>query len=59
MMVHLEQAYESDISVRVANDGAAPDGVKLVAHDITEAVIYDHGGVGEKVTVKRPARSSP
>jgi len=45
MMAHLEQAYQADISVRTANDGASPDGVKIVAHDIGEGVVYDHGGV--------------
>jgi ribonuclease Z len=44
-MDHLEQAYQADITVRIANDGAAPDGVKIVAHDIAEGVVYDHGGV--------------
>lgn len=48
MMVHLEQAYQADISVRKKNDGVAPDGVKLLPHDIGEGVVYDRGGV--KVT---------
>ena len=48
MMAHLEQAYQADINLRRANDGLSPDGVKLVAHDITEGVVYDSGGV--KVT---------
>jgi ribonuclease Z len=47
MMGYLEQAYQSDIRVRIG-DGAPPDGVKLVAHDIAEGPVYDHGGV--KVT---------
>ena len=45
MMAHLEQAYLADISVRMANDGVPPDGVKLVAHDITEGIVYERGGV--------------
>jgi ribonuclease Z len=45
MMAHLERAYEADINVRIVNDGVAPDGAKLLAHDITEGVVYDHGGV--------------
>ncbi len=47
MMAHLEQAYQADINFRMT-DGLSPDGVKLVAHDITEGVVYDRGGV--KVT---------
>lgn len=45
MMDHLEQAYQADIKVRIANDGAAPDGVRILAHDIAEGVVYDRGGV--------------
>ena len=48
MMTHLEQAYQADIDVRIENDGASRNGVKIVAHDIAEGVIYDSGGV--KVT---------
>jgi ribonuclease Z len=45
MMAHLAQAYEADIKVRIANDGVSADGVKLVAHDIVEGIVYDRGGV--------------
>ena len=45
MMDHLQQAYQADINVRIANDGAASDGAKLVAHEITEGVVYERGGV--------------
>jgi ribonuclease Z len=45
MMSHLEQAYEYDIRVRVANDRAAPDGVMLRAKDVGEGVVIDRGGV--------------
>jgi ribonuclease Z len=45
MMAHLEQAYEYDIQIRQENDRAAPDGVKLVPHDIAEGIAYDRGGV--------------
>ena len=48
MMAHLEQAYQADIADRLTNDGVSPDGAKIVAHDITEGVVYDNGGV--KVT---------
>ena len=36
---------QADINVRIANDGAASDGAKLVAHEITEGVVYERGGV--------------
>jgi ribonuclease Z len=48
MMSHLEQAYEYDIRVRVANDRASSAGVQLRAQDVGEGVVYDRGGV--KVT---------
>mgnify|MGYP003433896514 FL=1 len=48
MMSHLEQAYEYDIRIRIANDGASPDGVLLRAQDIGEGVVYDRRGA--KVT---------
>ncbi len=48
MMVHLEQAYQYDISVRMTNDGVAPDGAKLLPHDIGEGVVFERNGV--KVT---------
>jgi ribonuclease Z len=48
MMSHLEQAYEYDIRIRLYDDRAAPDGVVLLAEDISEGVVYDKGGV--KVT---------
>lgn len=48
MMLHLEQAFQADIDVRMANDGVSRDGVTIAAHDIGEGVVYDRGGV--KVT---------
>ncbi len=48
MMAHLEQAFEFDIRIRLYDDRAAPDGVVVLAHDITEGVVYEAGGV--KVT---------
>jgi len=45
MMSHLEQAYEYDIRIRLYDDRAAPDGVVLLAEDISEGVVYDKGGV--------------
>ena len=49
MMSHLEQAYEYDIRIRLYDDRAAPDGVVLLAEDISEGVVYEKGGV--KITV--------
>ena len=45
MMSHLEQAYAYDIKIRSENDGASANGVKLLAHDIGEGIVYDEGGV--------------
>jgi ribonuclease Z len=49
MMSHLEQAYEFDIRIRLYDDRAAPDGVVILAEDISEGVVYEKGGV--KITV--------
>ena len=48
MMSHLKQAYEYDIKIRIQNDGASPEGVALLAEDISEGVVYEQRGV--KVT---------
>jgi ribonuclease Z len=48
MMANLERAYEADIKIRLANDRASSDGVRIIARDIAEGVVYDRGGV--KVT---------
>jgi ribonuclease Z len=45
MMSHLEQAYEYDIRIRLYDDRASPDGVVLLAEDVSEGVVYDKGGV--------------
>jgi ribonuclease Z len=45
MMSHLEQAYDSDIRIRLYDDRAAPEGVVILAEDIKEGVILDKGGV--------------
>jgi ribonuclease Z len=45
MMSHLEQAYEFDIRIRLYDDRAAPDGIVILAEDISEGVVYDKGGV--------------
>jgi ribonuclease Z len=48
MMSHLEQAYEYDIRVRVANDRASREGAMLRPRDIGEGLIWEGSGV--KVT---------
>lgn len=48
MMSHLEQAYESDIRIRLNNERAAPDGAVLLVADIREGIVYESGGA--KVT---------
>jgi ribonuclease Z len=45
MMSHLEQAYEFDIRIRLYDDRAHPDGVVILAADISEGVVYEQGGV--------------
>jgi ribonuclease Z len=45
MMFHLQQAYDFDIRVRIANDGANRTGIALRVKEIVEGVVYDHGGV--------------
>jgi ribonuclease Z len=45
MMSHLEQAYEFDIRIRLYDDRAAPDGVVILAEDITEGVVFQKGGL--------------
>jgi ribonuclease Z len=48
MMSHLEQAYESDIQVRLQNERVEPEGVVLEVEDTREGVVYESGGA--KVT---------
>ena len=48
MMEHLEQAYEYDIRIRLYDDRSPPEGVVLLAEDISEGLIEEEDGV--KVT---------
>ena len=48
LMQHLQEAFEFDIRVRLADDRPPPEGVAVVARDITQGVVYEHEGV--KVT---------
>lgn len=45
MMSHLEQAYEYDIRIRLYDDRPSPDGVVILAEDISEGVVYEKGSV--------------
>jgi ribonuclease Z len=45
MMSLLEQAFEYDIRIRLYDDRAAPDGVVILAEDITEEFVYENSGV--------------
>ena len=45
MMSHLKQAYEFDIRIRLYDDRASPDGVGILAEDISEGVVLEKGGV--------------
>ena len=48
MMTHLDQAFQFDIRIRLYDDRPPPQGVILLAEEITEGVVYEHNGV--KVT---------
>lgn len=48
MMANLEQAYQADIRSRIETEKLPPQGVAVLAEDITEGVVYEKNGV--KVT---------
>jgi ribonuclease Z len=48
MLAHLEKAYQADIRIRIEDEKLPPQGVAVLAKDITEGVVYEHNGV--KVT---------
>src|SRR5689334_23496335 len=48
MAAGLRMAYAFDLDIRVRDDKVPPEGGRLVAHDITEQLVFDRGGV--KVT---------
>lgn len=56
MMSHLEQAYEFDIRIRLYDDRASPDGVVILAEDISEGVILEKGG-GQDHGVRRGSQA--
>jgi len=45
MMSHLEQAYEFDIRIRLYDDRAAPEGIVVLAEDISEGIVVEKGGL--------------
>jgi ribonuclease Z len=45
MMVHFERTFEYDIRIRQFDDRLSPDGVAILAEDVSEGVVYDRGGV--------------
>jgi ribonuclease Z len=45
MMWHLEQAFQFDIRIRLYDDRPPPQGVVVLAEEITEGVVYEHQGV--------------
>jgi ribonuclease Z len=45
MMDHLKQAFEYDVRIRIQNDGASPEGVTILAKEISEGVVFEKGGV--------------
>ena len=45
MMLHLEQAFDFDIRIRLYDDRPSPDGIVLLTEEIGEGVVYDRGGV--------------
>ncbi len=49
MVSHLEQAYEFDIRMRLADEHASAAGIVILASDIVEGFVYEKNGV--KVTV--------
>jgi len=48
MVSHLEQAFEYDLKIRVADDRAAPDGALIVVEEVSAGFVYEKDGV--KVT---------
>jgi ribonuclease Z len=44
-MSHLREAYKYDITVRIENDRATPDGITLRVDEVREGVVYEKDGV--------------
>lgn len=48
MVSHIEKAFAYDVHMRESDEHAPEEGVRIIAKDIEEGVVYDEGGV--KVT---------
>jgi ribonuclease Z len=48
MMAHLERAFQYDIRIRLYDDRTPPEGVVVVAKDISEGIVYENNNL--KVT---------
>jgi len=48
MVSHLELAFEYDISIRISDDRASPQGVLTVVDEVTDGFVYEREGI--KVT---------
>jgi ribonuclease Z len=48
MMAHLDAAFQFDIRIRLYDDRPPPEGIVVLAQDISEGTVYEHNGV--KVT---------
>jgi ribonuclease Z len=45
MLAHLDQAFQFDVRIRLYDDRPPPQGIVLLAEEITEGVVYAHNGV--------------
>lgn len=45
MMQHLQEAFAWDISTRQKEQNKADSGIRIVAHDVSQGVVYNEGGV--------------
>lgn len=45
MTTNLQNAYEADIRIRIADEGLPKEGATLVANDITVGVVYENKGI--------------
>jgi ribonuclease Z len=45
MMKYLDMAFQYDIRIRLYDDRPPPEGVVVLAEDITEGIVYEHNGI--------------
>jgi ribonuclease Z len=48
LMTHLDQAFQFDIRIRLFDDRPPPEGIVVLAQEVSEGTVYEHEGV--KVT---------